>query len=103
MAAGKPESTNSQSGIISTSRSLLVRLNEHEEAASGPPSRALHTTGLPLVPRQRLPEQDLSDVVQEVFKAVSLNINRFRRDRPGDTFRGCLRTISRNKVNDCFR
>lgn len=69
----------------------------------GPPSRALHTTGLPPVPRQRLPEQDLSDVVQEVFKAVSLNINRFRRDRPGDTFRGCLRTISRSKVNDCFR
>jgi len=33
MAAGKPESANSQSGIMSTSRSLLVRLNEHEEAA----------------------------------------------------------------------
>jgi RNA polymerase sigma-70 factor (ECF subfamily) len=45
----------------------------------------------------------LPDVVQEVFKAVSLNINRFRHDRPGDTFRGCLRTISRSKVNDCFR
>jgi RNA polymerase sigma-70 factor, ECF subfamily len=92
-----------QSGVTSTSRSLLVRLNEHDEAAWN----RLVELYAPLVchwcRQQRLPEQDLPDVVQEVFKAVSLNINRFRHDRPGDTFRGWLRTISRSKVYDCFR
>lgn len=92
-----------QSGVTSTSRSLLVRLNEQDEDAWN----RLVELYAPLVchwcRQQRLPEQDLPDVVQEVFKAVSLNIDRFRHDRPGDTFRGWLRTISRSKVNDCFR
>ncbi|MBC8290544.1 MAG: sigma-70 family RNA polymerase sigma factor [Planctomycetes bacterium] len=103
MAAGKSESTNSQSGVTSTSRSLLVRLNEQDESAWD----RLVELYTPLVCHwcrgQRLPEQDLPDVIQEVFKAASLNIDRFRHDRPGDTFRGWLRTISRSKVNDCFR
>jgi RNA polymerase sigma-70 factor (ECF subfamily) len=50
-----------------------------------------------------LPPQEIADVLQEVFHAVSANVHRFRRDRPGDTFRGWLRTITRNKVHDYFR
>jgi RNA polymerase sigma-70 factor (ECF subfamily) len=80
-----------------------VRLNEQDEDAWN----RLVELYAPLVchwcRQQRLPEQELPDVVQEVFKAVSANIDRFRHDRPGDTFRGWLRTISRSKVNDCFR
>lgn len=50
-----------------------------------------------------LQPSDAADVVQEVFLAVSENIDSFRRDRPGDTFRGWLWTIFRSKLNDHFR
>jgi RNA polymerase sigma-70 factor (ECF subfamily) len=53
--------------------------------------------------RWKLQEDDLADVFQEVFKMVLLHIGEFRRDRKGDTFRGWLRTILRNKVLDHFR
>jgi RNA polymerase sigma-70 factor (ECF subfamily) len=47
--------------------------------------------------------EDVADVSQEVFQAVAQHIGRFRRDRPGDTFRGWLRTITRNKLCDHWR
>jgi RNA polymerase sigma-70 factor (ECF subfamily) len=46
---------------------------------------------------------DAEDVRQEVLQAVSANLGQFRRDRPGDTFRGWLRGITRNKLLDHFR
>jgi RNA polymerase sigma-70 factor (ECF subfamily) len=47
--------------------------------------------------------QDVEDVTQEVFAAVATGLERFRRDRPGDTFRGWLRGITRNQVLLSFR
>jgi RNA polymerase sigma-70 factor (ECF subfamily) len=41
---------------------------------------------------------DVDDVVQEVFRAAFSGLAGFRRDRPGDTFRGWLRTISRTAL-----
>jgi RNA polymerase sigma-70 factor (ECF subfamily) len=46
---------------------------------------------------------DAEDVAQEVFAAASAALERFRRDRPGDTFRGWLRAITRNEVLQLFR
>lgn len=43
------------------------------------------------------------DIIQEVFLAVALHIGGFRCDRPGDSFRGWLWTITRNKIHDHFR
>jgi RNA polymerase sigma-70 factor (ECF subfamily) len=48
-------------------------------------------------------EQDIGDRLQEVFSAVAANLDRFRKERPTDTFRGWLWTIARNKVRDHFR
>src|SRR5262249_50127058 len=48
-------------------------------------------------------DQDAADVFQEVFQAVAAHVGGFRKERPGDTFRGWLRTITRNKVHDLFR
>lgn len=48
-------------------------------------------------------EQDVLDVLQEVFSSVSSHLDRFRKDRPTDTFRGWLLTIARNKTRDHFR
>jgi RNA polymerase sigma-70 factor (ECF subfamily) len=52
---------------------------------------------------QQLQPADASDVTQDVFRAVANNIHRFRRDRPGDSFRGWLWTITRNKIRDLQR
>jgi RNA polymerase sigma-70 factor (ECF subfamily) len=42
--------------------------------------------------------QDIDDVKQEVFQAVAGGLERFHRDRTGDTFRGWLRGITRHKI-----
>ncbi len=46
---------------------------------------------------------DAPDLVQEVFAAVAVHINGFRRDRPGDSFAAWLRTVTVNKIRDFFR
>jgi RNA polymerase sigma-70 factor (ECF subfamily) len=53
--------------------------------------------------RSGLREHAASDVVQEVFLAVHRKIGDFRRDRPGDTFRGWIRRITINKIHDYCR
>jgi RNA polymerase sigma-70 factor (ECF subfamily) len=44
--------------------------------------------------------EDTAEIVQEVFLAVHTRIGDFRHDRSGDTFRGWLWTITRNKIRD---
>jgi RNA polymerase sigma-70 factor, ECF subfamily len=46
---------------------------------------------------------DAEDVIQDVFQAVVTGLPQFQRDRPGDTFRGWLRGITRHKLMDLFR
>jgi RNA polymerase sigma-70 factor (ECF subfamily) len=53
--------------------------------------------------RWKLREEDLADVFQEVFKALVQKLPDFRREREGDSFRGWLFTITRNKARDVFR
>jgi RNA polymerase sigma-70 factor (ECF subfamily) len=87
----------------STSRSLLDRVRDRDEEAW---RRLVHLYG-PLVAvwcRHRdVIGQDADDIQQEVFQAVAAGLDSFRRDRPGDTFRGWLRIITRNKLLDHFR
>jgi RNA polymerase sigma-70 factor, ECF subfamily len=47
-----------------------------------------------------LQPEDAADVGQEVFRAVARQICDYRHDRSGDTFRGWLRTITRDKIRD---
>jgi RNA polymerase sigma-70 factor (ECF subfamily) len=97
------ESAADDRAATSTSRSLLARLHANEPAAWD----RLITLYAPLIwhwcRKMALPQQDVADVFQEVFKAVALHIATFRKDRPKDTFRGWLRTITKNKVHDHFR
>lgn len=46
---------------------------------------------------------DVEDVAQETFQAAAVSLDRFQRDQPGQTFRGWLRGITRNKVLLHFR
>ena len=46
---------------------------------------------------------DAAEIVQIVFVAVALNFDRFRKERPEDSFRSWLKSVSLNKVRDHFR
>lgn len=58
-------------------------------------SRWLRTWGVP--------ESDAADVLQNIFARVAQNVQKFRREQPGDSFRGWLWTIARNQTSDFFR
>jgi RNA polymerase sigma-70 factor (ECF subfamily) len=100
--AHKP-SSNGQGSGGSTSRSLLSRLKTDDAAAWN----RLVVLYAPLVHhwcRQfGLPTREAADVLQDVFQSVAVNIDRFHRNAPGDSFRGWLRAITRSKVMDHFR
>jgi RNA polymerase sigma-70 factor, ECF subfamily len=53
--------------------------------------------------RAGLGAADTEDVGQEVFLAVARKLVDFRRERPGDSFRGWLRTITTRKIRDHWR
>ncbi len=97
------EGASEERAATSTSRSLLARLHTNDPVAWD----RLIALYAPLVwhwcRQMHLPHQDFADVFQEVFKAVAGHIGSFHKDRPGDTFRGWLRTITKNKVHDHFR
>jgi RNA polymerase sigma-70 factor (ECF subfamily) len=86
-----------------TSPSLLARAQDNQPAAW----ERLVDLYAPLVyhwcRRAGLGPEDTADVFQEVFRAVARALADFRRERPGDTFRGWLLTITRNKIRDHFR
>jgi RNA polymerase sigma-70 factor (ECF subfamily) len=53
--------------------------------------------------RAGLHADDAGDVLQNVYRAVASNLTRFRHQQAGDTFRGWLWSITRNKLRDHFR
>jgi RNA polymerase sigma-70 factor (ECF subfamily) len=96
-------SVGSSQGALATSQSLLERVKADDPRAWD----RLVALYAPLVlhwcRRWDLQEPDIADIFQEVFQAVATHIVAFRRDRVGDSFRGWLRKITRNKVHDHFR
>jgi RNA polymerase sigma-70 factor (ECF subfamily) len=48
--------------------------------------------------RAGLSGPDVEDLAQEVFASTALGLGNFRRERPGDTFRGWLRVITNNHI-----
>src|SRR3954465_3551938 len=92
----------SQPGQL-TSLSLLARARANDQDAWA----RLTSLYRPLVAfwcrRARCPAEEVEDVTQEVFAAAAAGLATFRRDRPGDSFRGWLRGITRNQVLMYFR
>jgi RNA polymerase sigma-70 factor (ECF subfamily) len=87
----------------STSRSLLAGAKRDEPLAWERVVRLYAPLVASWCRRWGVAEQDLGDVLQDVFAAVAGHLNRFHKEEPGDTFRGWLLTIVRNKVRDHFR
>jgi RNA polymerase sigma-70 factor, ECF subfamily len=87
----------------STSTSLLQRALAREPDAW----ERLVTLYSPLVRhwcRQAgVAHQDIGDVSQDVFAAVSSSLGSFRADRPGTTFRAWMRGVARNKLLEHVR
>lgn len=87
----------------STSRSLLAEAQRAVPAAWDRLVRLYAPLVASWCRRMGVAEQDVGDLLQEVFSAVAAHLERFHSDRPTDTFRGWLATITRNKVRDHFR
>ncbi len=89
--------------------SLGTSLNLIDQAQRSDPDawRRLCSIYSPLVygwaRKAGLQESDAGDIVQEVFRIVSTHLAKFRHDRPDDTFRGWLLTITRNEIRGWFR
>ena len=85
-----------------TSQSLIVRVKADDPEAW----ERLVKLYSPLVyywcQESGLPTADLNDIFQDVFHTLARNINKFRPVKNG-SFRGWLRTLTRNKVSDYFR
>lgn len=98
-----PQSIADASDADGTSLSLLFKLRANDAAAWD----RLVILYAPLVyywcRKLGLPDQDAADVFQDVFQSVAAKIASFHKDQPGDTFRGWLRMITHNKVQDHFR
>ena len=96
-------STPASGSVGSTSTTFITRLQAGEPDAW---ERLASLYG-PLVyqwaRRLKLREHDAADVVQEVFRAVAAHVQQFSHAQPGESFRGWLWTITRNKVHDHFR
>jgi RNA polymerase sigma-70 factor, ECF subfamily len=86
-----------------TSLTLLQRLRANEPDAW----QTLVHLYTPLLyhwcARAGLQGADADDVRQEVFRAVAAHLGGFRRDRPGDSFRGWLRAVTRSMILLHFR
>jgi RNA polymerase sigma-70 factor (ECF subfamily) len=86
-----------------TSSSLLTRIKANDGGAWD----RLVALYAPLVfhwcRHWHLQDHDAADVLQEVFQAIATHVSGFRREKEGDSFRGWLRTITRNKIRDHFR
>jgi RNA polymerase sigma factor (sigma-70 family) len=102
MTADAPRENRAPAGG-STSRSLLAEAKLADPAAW----ERLAKLYAPLVAfwcrRWGVADQDIVDVLQDVFSAVASHLSGFRKERAGDTFRGWLLTITRNKTRDYFR
>jgi RNA polymerase sigma-70 factor (ECF subfamily) len=95
--------SHTTSTSTSTSRSLLDRLKADEADAWDRLIGLYAPLLLRWCRRWHVPEQDLSDIFQDVFQAVATHIGGFRKQREGESFRAWLRTIAYHKVCDHFR
>ena len=96
-------SGTSYESVGSTRSSLLERVRAEDQDAWRRLVRLYGRLVLHWCRASGLQPADRADIFQEVFRAVGSGIGEFRRDRPGDSFRGWLRTVTRSKVLDHFR
>ncbi len=85
-------------GTVSTSLSLVRRAKAGDREAWQRLARIYSPLVYRWARQSHLQDSDAADVLQNVFLAVLKGIERFRYERPEDSFRGWLRTITCNEV-----
>lgn len=100
---GKTGTWSGAEAPSSTSTSLIERLQAQEPDAWGDFSKLYGSLVYDWARRWGLQPNDAADIVQQVFQSVAVSINRFRNDRPGDSFRAWLKTVTNNAVRNHFR
>lgn len=102
-AAHEPDTDRQKTDRSSTSLTLLQRARANDPGAW----ENLVALYSPLVRywccSAKLQPADIDDAVQEVFLNTATSLQSFRRDRPGDSFRGWLRIITRNSLVSLLR
>src|SRR4051812_6626509 len=93
-----PDPNPGVDGPALTSLTLLEGVKDHDKDAW----QRLVSLYSPLLRywcrRWGVGDPDADDVLQEIYQAVSHGLKDFRRDREGDSFRGWLRGVARNKT-----
>src|SRR5689334_21567666 len=88
---------------LATSLSLLQRARARDQSAWD----RLYYLYRPLVlhwcSRWGVRHEDADDVAQEVFRELADSLDTFQQDRPGATFRGWLRGVTRHRLLMHFR
>jgi RNA polymerase sigma-70 factor, ECF subfamily len=87
----------SPSGSL-TSITLLARLKANESNAWERLVRLYRPLMAYWCSQFGLRNDDADDVIQNVLSVLAVKIVEFRRDQPGDSFRGWLRAITRNQA-----
>lgn len=96
-------SLDSRESSSSISTSLLVRVRRQDTLAWQRLSNLYGPVVYSWARRSGLQDSDAADVMQDVFQSLLLNISAFRRELPGDSFRGWLWTITHNRIRDFYR
>lgn len=86
-----------------TSLSLLHRARAREQTAWDRLFYLYRPLVLYWCSRWGVRHDDADDVVQEVFREISDSLASFQEERPGATFRGWLRGVTRNRLLMHFR
>lgn len=91
------------SDLSHTSLSLLEAARQDDPVAWKNLCDVYSPLILAWIQRAGLQEADAADLSQDVLSRVHSNLVRFRKERPGDTYRGWLWTITRNEIRGWFR
>jgi RNA polymerase sigma-70 factor (ECF subfamily) len=86
-----------------TSKTLLQRLRAKEPDAWRIMVHLYSPLVFQWIARADVRGADADDISQEVFRAAATHLETFRHERQGDSFRGWLRTITRNMILLHFR
>lgn len=87
----------------STSRSLIVRLQDDDAQAWNDLIQLYSPLILYWCRKQGANDRDCEDILQDVLRTVVGNIEKFRKDSVSSTFRGWLRTLTRSRLADFYR
>jgi RNA polymerase sigma-70 factor (ECF subfamily) len=104
--ANSGPSRGTESNLVAggvTPLSLLERARAHDPEAWHRLVGLYQSLVLSWCARASVNPTDAEDVAQEVFTTAAGALDRFRRDRAGDTFRGWLRSITRTQILLLYR